>query len=878
MSFLKPEEWHLLCASFQDVLPFDYPDEQSGEDGLVAAVVSGDYLAALRSPTARRLLHHASGTEEPPAGESAEATCAYFAAVEQSAGAVIAEHANLTGPAQDASESPGNLFAERPPQLATAAPTAPKQAALGGVSTSAGDRWALARLAASGEEAEGRCALPQYLLLARTLLLPPLGLPASADAGEASTQGGGAGEGLPRSWHWWAMRLVVQQQRLLAGPAAALRAELQQLAPQAIALAEELSSAGSSPGAAAAARLEAALMEQGFRDVGAARAHLDAANAALGLTVEVTGALGMRTEHQQDVKAQLVVRTAHAPRSAARNGIACETRGGAREGDCGSGDEAAALDAAAAGSPAGELGGLSAVSDVLPTPRLLDSDGSPPQALRSLEQAALLAAAVQAQRASAADELRAWQAAPFLDAVLRQPRSRFLLRAAARLLRARHERERPRTRERALLALQQLVEAKHAPWPPTARRLRLAFMVGFPLWPALQKELGEQLVAAGLPGSALALFEAAGLWDAALLSLRLLGKTAQALALARARLEAAPDEPRLLCALGDLTVDDACYERAWAASGGRSVRAKRSLARSAQRRKDFAAAAGHWEAALAVNPLHAEGWFALGFCALKTADAVRAAQAFTRAAQQDPDNGEAWNNLAAVHLQAGRHAEAYSALGEAVRLKRDSWQTWANYARAASQAGHPLQAARGVIQVMALTEGRCVEMDVLAALVAAVCAAREASCTLGLELRGSERTEAAALERAVSDALAQAVSASGAPPGVWGLLADFHGATGSRASEREALLKQVRALQGGGWQADPERFRAYAAAAVLLADSQAAGVHAGDLEPRELASTRMLLRSLLKQAAERFADSSEFGDAQRVLQQTEALERGARSE
>ncbi len=53
--------------------------------------------------------------------------------------------------------------------------------------------------------------------------------------------------------------------------------------------------------------------------------------------------------------------------------------------------------------------------------------------------------------------------------------------------------------------------------------------------------------------------------------------------------QAAPDDARLLCALGDLTVDDACYERAWAASGGRSVRAQRSLARSAQRRKDFAA-------------------------------------------------------------------------------------------------------------------------------------------------------------------------------------------------------------------------------------------------------------------------------------------------
>ena len=43
----------------------------------------------------------------------------------------------------------------------------------------------------------------------------------------------------------------------------------------------------------------------------------------------------------------------------------------------------------------------------------------------------------------------------------------------------------------------------------------------------------------------------------------------------------------------------------------------------------------------------------------------------------------------------------------------------------------------------------------------------------------------------MADALARAVAASGAPAAVWGLLADFHRATGFRASEREALLKQV---------------------------------------------------------------------------------------
>ena len=45
-----------------------------------------------------------------------------------------------------------------------------------------------------------------------------------------------------------------------------------------------------------------------------------------------------------------------------------------------------------------------------------------------------------------------------------------------------------------------------------------------------------------------------------------------------------PGEPRLLCALGDLTGEDRFFEEAWSASGARSTRAQRSLARSAQRR------------------------------------------------------------------------------------------------------------------------------------------------------------------------------------------------------------------------------------------------------------------------------------------------------
>jgi hypothetical protein len=85
--------------------------------------------------------------------------------------------------------------------------------------------------------------------------------------------------------------------------------------------------------------------------------------------------MGVRTQHQLDAKAQLVVRTTRDP-AAVGFGPGRGAAGAAGGADEGSGDEAAALDAAAAGAPAdGELRGLSADSDVLPMPRLLDAGG-----------------------------------------------------------------------------------------------------------------------------------------------------------------------------------------------------------------------------------------------------------------------------------------------------------------------------------------------------------------------------------------------------------------------------------------------------------------------------------------------------------------------
>jgi tetratricopeptide (TPR) repeat protein len=54
------------------------------------------------------------------------------------------------------------------------------------------------------------------------------------------------------------------------------------------------------------------------------------------------------------------------------------------------------------------------------------------------------------------------------------------------------------------------------------------------------------------------------------------------------------------------------------------------------------------EAAMALNSLYSDGWFALGAAALKARDLQKALDAFTLAVHLDPDNWLAWNNIASL--------------------------------------------------------------------------------------------------------------------------------------------------------------------------------------------------------------------------------------
>lgn len=80
-----------------------------------------------------------------------------------------------------------------------------------------------------------------------------------------------------------------------------------------------------------------------------------------------------------------------------------------------------------------------------------------------------------------------------------------------------------------------LVPGLDAPNPPPAARLRYAFSVWFPPGAQLRKELGDQLVALGMVGAALELFEEIELWDSLIVCLTLLVSSELALPCMRSK-------------------------------------------------------------------------------------------------------------------------------------------------------------------------------------------------------------------------------------------------------------------------------------------------------------------------------------------------------
>ncbi|WOG90974.1 hypothetical protein DCAR_0310221 [Daucus carota subsp. sativus] len=725
--------------------------------------------------------------------------------------------------------------------------------------------WARNELMITGSELQGKFSNLQYIVFAKILLMrikdwlldeslaPPYGL---------------------QSISWWLVRLLLIQQKVLDELSSYMFDLLQVFMRESSNHFGTMEKVVSYWGAnfpeeeaqtiVAMLYLEMGIVEHIYGRVDSSSLHFKSAEVASGLHLSVSGALGFRTVHQVEPKAQLVLSVGGDKvenNMSERHNVTCEN------------------------------------SDILLTPRLVDVNhescngtrtipNSGVAILKAVQQAVILAQCLSIEKSSRHNEMQRWEMAPYIEAIDSQQSSDFIVRCFCDILRVRWESSRSHTKERALLMMDKLVQGVRDTSLGVAERIYCCFGVHMPSIPKLRKEYGDLLVRCGLIGEAVKVYEDLELWDTVIYCYCLLEKKASAVELIKKRLAERPSDPRLWCSLGDVTNDDACYEKALEVSENRSARAKRSLARSAYNRNDYELAKILWESAMAMNSLFPDGWFALGAAALKARDVEKAMAGFTRSVQLDPDNGEAWNNIACLHMIKKQSKESFIAFKEALKFKRNSWELWDNFSHVAADIGNYSQALEAVGKILELTNNRKFNVGLLENIFLEIeqrstssqsqsskgnneytCNQGDSNVNSVADNSSSENDMAKTRETnyliEVLGKLLKQIVCNGGGPEAWGLFARWHKLKGDLTMCSEALLKQVRALQGSDLWNDGDRFKKFAHASLELSRVY---VELSSLNNsrRELFAAEMHLKNTIKLATI-FSEYEEFRDLQACL-------------
>ncbi|CAN4112928.1 unnamed protein product [Withania somnifera] len=709
--------------------------------------------------------------------------------------------------------------------------------------------WVQKELMSVGSDLRAKFLNLQYITFAKILLMRTKDL---------LSEGNDSGADGARSISWWLARLLIIQQKLLDDRSSSLfdllqvstRESLQHIGSLekiryywASLISEEDASA-----IVSMLHLEAGIMELTYGRVDASRVHFESAAATCKLNFSLSGALGFRTVHQVEPKAQLLL-------VGSADGVDCSASlGNDFQNKVSTGGEDAFPQHSSETHEA---------SDILMTPRFLEDDEKSQRSgqgaqnhsiasmqLKPTQQAVILAQCLTIEKRARSDELQRWEMAPYIEAIDSQQSSPFTLQHLCDILRIRWESTRGRTKQRALLMMDKLVQSIYDPSPGATQRMHCCFGVNIPTIPALRKEYGDLLVSCGLIGEAVKVYEDLELWDNLIYCYRLMEKKAAAVELIKARISERPCDPRLWCSLGDVTNDDKCYEKAQEVSGNKSARAQ-------------------------------------------ARDVEKALDGFTRAVQLDPENGEAWNNIACLHMVKKKNKEAFIAFKEALKLKRDSWQMWENFSSVAADIGNFSQALEAVQKVLDMTNKKRIDVELLERMLQELELRTSTSHSECYALRDSSDSAEAgsnmisvdpltssdkdlAIERetehliqSVGKILRQIVQTGGNAE-IWGLYARWHKLKGDLAMCSEALLKQVRSYQGSDLWKDKERFTKFAHASLELCKvyqeiARRNGSH------RELSAAEMHLKNTIKQA-EAFSNTKEYQDILACLGEVKAVQ------
>eukprot|EP00946_MAST-07B_sp_MAST-7B-sp1_P001144 g1144.t1 len=316
--------------------------------------------------------------------------------------------------------------------------------------------------------------------------------------------------------------------------------------------------------------------------------------------------------------------------------------------------------------------------------------------LTLFDQCIILAQCLDVKNSNSKHGLTNIEMMPYVTRVMETSQhSNWMVHTSALLVRAWLEFEVWRTKTRAMMQLQALVDqhvnrlsagqrAGTDVYAPAVQRMRYVYVLPLQSYWEMRGDLADRYMALHIKHSALQLYTDLERWEQIVQCYLDLEEDKKALSLVKERLLVRPS-PMLYCCLGELEDNDDHFRTAWKFSGNRYARALRLLAQRRHRAGDSDGALENYMESTSASPNNHACWWRIGDLAMRKERWHLSAKAWKNVARLAPEDGEARANLGAVFTRLDMWEQAYRAFDMASQLEYRNWKVWENKLFAAAR-------------------------------------------------------------------------------------------------------------------------------------------------------------------------------------------------